>query len=190
MFDHIVSEISGGIDKLLESREPVLIAIDGRCGSGKSSLGKILERKYGATLLHMDDFFLRPQQRTIERLKIPGENIDHERFQEEVLTKVVRGEVFQYIPFSCETQQLCAPMEIFPKKLVIIEGTYSCHQRLRDSYDMRIFLSVDNETQISRIIKRNGEECAEIFRKRWIPLEESYFSVCKVAECCHMYFET
>ena len=31
----------------------------------------------GANLIHMDDFFLRPHQRSRERLAIPGENIDH-----------------------------------------------------------------------------------------------------------------
>lgn len=190
MLESIVSEISSKIEDLLKSQKRVLIAIDGRCGSGKSSLGAALEHKFNGTLLHMDDFFLRPQQRTAERLNIPGGNIDHERFLEEVLSKAAQGTSFQYTPFSCVTQQMCSSIEIFPNKVVITEGTYSCHPCLRAVYDIRIFLNVDSETQMSRIIKRNGKQCAELFRLRWIPLEESYFSACEVAESCHLRFET
>ncbi|MEG2389188.1 MAG: shikimate kinase, partial [Clostridia bacterium] len=45
-----------------------LIAIDGMCGSGKSTLGQRLAEALGGNLLHMDDFFLTAAQRTPERL--------------------------------------------------------------------------------------------------------------------------
>jgi hypothetical protein len=35
---------------------------------------------------------------------------------------------------------------------------------------------------MERILIRNGEEMAEIFRSRWIPLEEEYFSTYKIAQ--------
>ena len=64
----------------LNKDKDVLIAIDGKCASGKTTLAERLALKYKANLFHMDDFFLRPFQRSEERLKVPGENIDHERF--------------------------------------------------------------------------------------------------------------
>ena len=77
------------------SREqPYVIAIDGRCGSGKTTLATQLSERLGANLIHMDDFFLRPEQRTPERLATPGENIDHERFLSEVLLPLRQGSVF------------------------------------------------------------------------------------------------
>ena len=69
--------------------KPVLIAIDGRCGSGKSTLGEYLQKTAGAQLLHMDDYYLRPEQRTRERYETPGENVDHERFLEEVMEPLI-----------------------------------------------------------------------------------------------------
>lgn len=52
----------------------VVIAIDGMCGAGKSTIAQMLHDKLGGNLFHMDDFFLQPYQRTSERLaEIGGE---------------------------------------------------------------------------------------------------------------------
>lgn len=48
-----------------ENREntPILIAIDGRCASGKTTLAAMVQKLYGSKncdVLHMDDFFFAP----------------------------------------------------------------------------------------------------------------------------------
>lgn len=65
--------------------EPLIVAIDGRCGSGKTTLGEYLEQVFDCNLFRMDDFFLRMEQRTPQRLKETGGNVDYERFEETVL---------------------------------------------------------------------------------------------------------
>lgn len=65
---------------------PLRVAIDGPCASGKSTLGQLLAGVYGCPLIRMDDFFLRPEQRSPERLAQPGGNVDYERFSREVLS--------------------------------------------------------------------------------------------------------
>ena len=72
-----------------EGRKPLLIAIDGKCGSGKTTLGFYLKRQFDANLFHMDDFFLQDSQRTEERLAETGGNVDYERFREEVLKSLL-----------------------------------------------------------------------------------------------------
>lgn len=42
--------------KLKTKKDHLLIAVDGRCGSGKSTLGAYLQQKMHGNLLHMDDF--------------------------------------------------------------------------------------------------------------------------------------
>ena len=69
--------------KLKTKKDHLLIAVDGRCGSGKSTLGAYLQQKMHGNLLHMDDFYLRPEQRTPKRREEPGGNVDRERFLEE-----------------------------------------------------------------------------------------------------------
>ncbi len=165
-------------------REHILVAIDGRCASGKTTLAAAISDALGCLILHMDDFFLRPEQRTPERLAIPGENVDHERFLEELLLPLSKGRAAIYRPFQCKTQTLGVAMPIIPTPVIVVEGSYSCHPTLRNFYDLRLFLTVDPDIQMERILRRNGEAAAEIFRTRWIPLEERYFDRCGVRECC------
>ena len=68
--------------------EPLIVAIDGRCGSGKTTLGEYLEQVFDCNLFRMDDFFLRMEQRTPQRLKETGGNVDYERFEETVLRPI------------------------------------------------------------------------------------------------------
>ena len=69
------------IDRLMAERERVLVAIDGGSASGKTTLGALLQSIYACPVFHMDDFFLRPEQRTPERFSEPGGNVDRERLQ-------------------------------------------------------------------------------------------------------------
>lgn len=163
------------VQDLQKQKETVIIAIDGRCGSGKSTLGKWLQEQTHGQLIHMDDFFLRPEQRTAERNTAPGENVDHERFLKEVLLPLSRHVPFSYQPYDCRTQTLQPAVDVSPTAITIIEGSYSLRPDLQPYYDMKIFLSVDAVTQKERIQKRNPDRW-EDFRTKWIPLEEKYFT--------------
>ncbi|MBE5865938.1 MAG: uridine kinase [Lachnospiraceae bacterium] len=168
----------------------MLVAVDGRCASGKTTLAEELKIRLDCDVVHMDHFFLRPELRSAERLAVPGENIDHERFLTEVLLPLYRGECVQYRPFDCQKQDFAEPVRVGGKGICIIEGAYSCHERLREYYDLRIFISVEPKEQMRRIVDRNGMDGAEMFRKRWIPLEEQYFETCRIADVCDYCFTT
>ena len=167
--------ICSKILELSEKRERVIVAIDGRCTSGKTTLAMEIAKRLDCNIFHMDDFFLRPEQRTEERRNTPGENVDHERFLSEVLIPLSKGEPFSYSPFDCHTLDFKESVAIFPKAIAVVEGSYSCHPSLRNYYDLCVFSDIDHAEQIRRIIARNGEEGAERFKKLWIPLEEAYF---------------
>lgn len=169
---------------------PLLLAIDGRCAAGKTSLAAALQQAAGCSVLHMDHFFLRPAQRTAARLAEPGGNIDHERFLEQALLPLLRGQACRYQPYDCRKQALAAPVLVEPTPLCVIEGAYACHPALWEHYDHRVFLSVAPEEQMARIRRRNGAAAAERFRTQWIPLEERYFAAFSVAERCALHFET
>ena len=72
--------IAARVLALLETRSRVLVAVDGNCCAGKTTLAERLRTRLNATVFHMDDFFLQPQMRTAERLQTPGGNVDAERF--------------------------------------------------------------------------------------------------------------
>ena len=178
----------GLIDCKLAQGRPAILAIDGGAGSGKSTLAAVLEEIYGCTVLHMDDFFLRPEQRTPERYATPGGNIDHERFSAEVLPFLRRGEPFLYRPFDCTAFTVQPGFPVTPKALTVVEGSYSLHPALGRYYDAAVFLTVDAAEQQQRIEARSPAFAPRFFRE-WIPLEEAYFAAFDPAAKCDLVME-
>ncbi len=152
-----------------------IIAIDGRCASGKTTLAQALSRRLCCSTVHTDDFYLQPFQRTSERYAEPGGNLDRERLMIEVLEPLRMGFRATYRPFDCKTLSFGDKITLNGKGIYIVEGSYSCHSELRKYYDMTVFMTTDRETQLERIRKRNGEERLPDFISKWIPLEEKYF---------------
>lgn len=169
-----LEQIQNRIDELLSQKEQVIVAIDGNCTAGKTTLAGKLAELYDCNVFHMDDFFLRPEQRTAERYAEVGGNVDYERFMVEVLLPLKAGNTFSYRPFDCGTFTLSQPVEVTPKKLNIIEGTYSHHPYFGDSYNLKIFLSVTPEVQRQRILERPAFLHKRFFDE-WIPMEDRYF---------------
>ncbi len=184
--EKIIQEISSS----QADKGQLLVAIDGRCGSGKTTLAGLLQKELACELIHMDDFYLRPEQRTAQCGAEPGGNVDYERFLEEVLLPLRAGQTFRYRPFDCSIWDFKEAITVVPGAVTLVEGSYACHPTLYAYYDLRIFLTVNKETQAQRILLRGGEEKAAQFRDRWIPLEERYFSSVPVAERCELSFDT
>lgn len=171
------------LKKLLSEKDRVILAIDGLCASGKTTLAKKLTMEFDGNLIHADDFFLRPEQRTAERYAEPGGNLDRERFLEEVILPLKNGELCFYRPFGCKTMALGDPVYFLPKKLWVIEGSYSLHPAFGRYYDLSLFLKISYELQMERLKKRSPEKLT-MFQERWIPLEQKYFEAFSIEKKC------
>ena len=181
LYENLFSELN----KKLECGK-VVLAIEGGSASGKSTLSDILIEKYDCTIIHMDDFFLQPFQRTPSRFKEVGGNIDKERFIEEVLPFLKSGEKIYYRKFDCSKMSLGELIEVIPKNLIVVEGVYSMHQEFGKYYDFSVFLDIDESLQKRRILKRNTLEFAKRFFDEWIPLENEYFTKTNIISRCDM----
>lgn len=169
---------------LLGTRSPLLIALDGRCAAGKTTLAAALSERYGWGVVHLDDFFLRPDQRTAERLAEPGGNLDRERFAEEVLRPLRENRGGTYRVFDCRTMDFDPEPRPLPKTpVVLLEGSYACHPDLQGVYDLRVFLTVDPQEQLRRLAQRSPDKLKD-FRERWIPMEERYIDCFSVPAHC------
>ena len=179
--DNVIETIRQQVTELLAERTRILIAIDGSCASGKSTLAEALAREYDCNLFRVDDFFLRPEQRTPGRFAEIGGNVDYERFFAEVLCPLKAGKSFSYRPYNCSTGALKAPVAVVPKAINIIEGSYSHHPYFQDPYDLKIFLKVDPGVREKRIAQRPAFLHRRFFEE-WIPMEQRYFDVFAIEE--------
>lgn len=165
-----------------EGSKKVIIAIDGRCASGKSTMAAMLSRVVGASVIHMDDFYLPVTMRTPERLEQPGGNVHRERFMEEVMPGLKAGQEFTYRRFDCSTMELGEERKVAKAWAYVVEGAYSHHPELGDYADIKVFSHVEYEEQLRRIEARDGGKCLPMFQKRWIPFEEKYFAAYSIRE--------
>ena len=163
---------------------PLILAIDGRCAAGKTTLAWKLSESFDCSVVHMDHFFLRPRQRSEERLAEAGGNVDYERFQEEVISGLKGGRDFSYRIFDCKEMDFCGRQDVRMKSLLLVEGAYCCRPEFMPLWDMTIFLDIDQEEQLRRIESRNGAEQLRHFQERWIPMEERYFQAFRLQERC------
>ena len=192
------NELMKRIRTLAAHKDMVILGIDGMCGSGKSSLAELLKNQLEPELyivmIHMDDFFLPPELRSPKRYAEPGGNVHYERFEEEVLAPLSRGEKrLCYRRFDCgrmkyEPEPIC--VDIPEKSLIIIEGSYSLRPGLREAYDLRLFTCCSSEAQLDRIARRSGKGRLQNFIDRWIPLEDAYFRDCSIRECADLIMDT
>lgn len=165
---------------------PLLIALDGRCAAGKTTLANRLAEQYGWGVIHLDDFFLQSAQRTSQRLAEPGGNLDRERLISEVLLPLTRHRPGVYRVFDCRTMGFAAvPRPLPAAPVVLLEGSYACHPDLRPLCGLHVFLTVDPGEQLRRLTARNPARLQD-FRTRWIPMEEQYFRYFHIPETCDL----
>ena len=204
--------IARSIEQTLPLREHLILAIDGRCASGKTTLAGRLSESFNADVIHMDDFFLPLSLRTPKRLAEPGGNVHYERFLTQIIKPLLQDGMHPACPensapvadltahaplprlfwerFDCScglfAPELCRTSG---QPVLIIEGAYSMRQEFRAAYDLSFFLTVDADVQKQRILARNGAERWPAFQEKWIPMEERYFSACQIESCCQMTLE-
>ena len=163
------------IDRAVAKADRTVVAIEGGSACGKTTLSQLLSDVYDCTVFHMDDFFLRPEQRTPARLAEVGGNIDRERFATEVLAPLAAKKTVVYRPFDCGKQALAEAVTLTPRPLIIVEGAYSMHPAFSRYYDLSVFLDITPDYQKKRIERRNTPPFAKRFFTEWIPMENTYF---------------
>ena len=170
--------------------KPIRIAVDGRCGSGKTGFAALASEVLACSsdVVHMDDFYLPPDRRGTNWMEVPAGNMDLERFQKEVLESPDREGGTAYRPYDCQTGRMGEPVELV-EPLTIVEGTYSQHPSLAGYYDFKIFLTCGREEQTRRLRAREGEYFPT-FDRVWRALEERYFAACGTEQAADLAVDT
>lgn len=170
IFSPVLERIRG----LAKRGGPAVIAIDGRCGSGKTWLARLIAESFPCNVLHMDDFYLPFARRAGDWEAVLGGNMDFERLRNEVLLPIQAGKDAIYRPYCCPEDSFGEAMTLPCRELTVVEGSYSRHPSMDIAYDLTIFLTCAGEVQRRRLKQREGSRFAA-FEQRWIPMEENYF---------------
>ncbi|MDE5893218.1 MAG: hypothetical protein K2H45_09875 [Acetatifactor sp.] len=176
------------VERCLSQAEHVTIAIDGPCGSGKSSLAALLAELFPSRVLHMDDYYLPLQRRSPGWEETPCGNMDLERFLQEALLPAARGEAIACQPYSCQQGQLQESRMLPSAPLTIVEGSYSHHPLFAQHYDLKLFLRCSHEEQLARLQRRESTRL-DAYLQRWIPLEEAYYQAFDIMSQCDLTFD-
>jgi uridine kinase len=157
------------------SASPVaLVGIDGPGGAGKSSLCAALAALDSRiTIVHMDDFFVPPDQRTPPVDEV-GRQIDWRRVIEQVVAPLANGKRGRYQRFDWDSQALEEWHDVPATGIVLLDGVYSTREEIAPFLDQRTWVSVARDLGIERGIDRDGEESRDWWYTDWLEDEDRY----------------
>ena len=129
-----MQKIFGAIQDLLETKDKVVVAIEGRSASGKTQVAEYIKSKIDCNVFCMDDFCLSDEQRKEKERGFA--NVDIPRFRHEVIGGLQKQTPFDYDKFNCKQNVYSKFVVTEQKPLNIVEGTYSCCNELCDCYEI------------------------------------------------------
>lgn len=169
-------------------RRPIVVAIDGGSGAGKSSLGAMIQNQLDITLIPLDDFFSAEIPDHQWEAFSPEERLKHVfdwcRLRHQVIEPLLRGETARWQAFDFETgpcpdgtysmQNEYKQRE--PANVILIEGACSASPALTDLVDLAILLDVPPEVRHARLAAREEKEFLMRWHTLWDSFEDFYFN--------------
>ncbi len=183
--NNLISRIKSLAEK---SQKPIFVAIDGRSGTGKSTIGKHVARELSAAYIETDYFWtggdnlLWDERSPQERAELA---IDWKRLKEEVLKPLSAGINATWRPYDFVTGNGLSETAITqePVNVVIVDGAYAARPELRDMINLTVLIvSVDDQRRRNRLVEREGNEYMSDWHNRWDPAEDYYFSTVATPE--------
>ena len=168
------------LNELLATREKCgatkIIAIDGRAGSGKTTLAAdltlALSLENSVTLVHMDEIYegwaaaLGPSlTATLERL----------------LEALSRKEPYALPIYDWGKGVFLTSRTIAPTQMLILDGVGSAQAKVREYAAATIWLDIEAEIGLERVLQRDGQGIVNEMRQ-WQRDEENHFALDKTRE--------
>jgi len=167
-----------------DPRLPLLVAVDGGGGAGKSTLAASLASAFEQlVIVHVDDFY-RPMHDDIRRGLTPeaayASLFDWQRLETDVAIPLSEGRPARYQRYDWETGHvLPEPLEVAPMGIVVIEGVCSLRPEVRHHWDVSIYVETPTAVRIARMALRSENTSSQI--GRWEAAEAFYLSAAQPA---------
>jgi len=174
-----------------EPMRPIMVAIDGASGAGKSTVSYMLKSKLSAAVISLDDFFSAniPDAKwdefsVEEKLKAV---FDWNRLRTQALLPLLANQQARWYPFDFSaglqedgTYNLISVIKTCePSSVIIIDGTYSAGPYLADLVNLTVLIDVPVQERHDRLDKREDPAFIKQWHKRWDLVEDFYFEQVK-----------
>ena len=163
-------ELIAALLDLCNQKSHPVIAIDGPAGAGKTTLAHeiflALSPKMSVNVIHMDDLYDGWDNALTDDLTqiLCYLSAQH---QNQVPTKISR--------YNWATSSFDPAEEIAPADLLILEGVGSGDKSLQDQFAALIWIDIDPEIGVQRVIDRDGPGVENQMQK-WLGTQQQYFS--------------
>jgi uridine kinase len=179
---HACDTIVAEIQLLLTVREaPLVVALDGRSGAGKSNLAASIAVAVGGAVIDADDFFTNGPDAEWEARSTEAkvaDALDWKRLRVEALEPLLAGEVASWHPFDFLSRvgldsrlETCAPSAV-----IILDGAYCSRPELGDLINLSVLVEAPDDVRHQRLIAREGAEFMRAWHPIWDDAEEYYFT--------------
>jgi uridine kinase len=172
--------------RLADGGPPLFVGLDGRSGTGKSTLAAALVAELGdVAVVDGDGFYAggtaaRWDRRTAEE---KADQVIDWRRQHAVLEGLRDWGVATWHPFDWDAEDwdqdpppfTDEPITVERASVVVLDGAYSCRPELHDLLDLRVLLVLPDDLRRARLIAREGEDYEADWDARWAEAETHYF---------------
>ncbi len=167
---------------MIGRKSPLLVALDGRSGVGKSTLAQFIAQEVGGVVVQGDDFFAGGPDGEWDARSVEAkvaDCIDWRRLRKEVLEPLLAGQPASWHPFDfisgiglSEEVKHCKPAAV-----IILDGAYSCRPELADIVDLSVLIEMsDDKLRRERLLNREGHDFMTAWHLRWNAAEDHYFT--------------
>jgi len=165
-----------------KDREPIVIAIDGRSGVGKSTLSAALAAHFSGVVIESDDFFSGGADADWAQ-RSPNEKVDlcinWRRLRAEAIEPLRAGRTAIWHPFNFATGVGLADHTVSrdPASLIILDGIYTARPELADLVDLAVLVEMaDDLRRRQRLLAREGGPFMTSWHAIWDDAEDYYFT--------------
>jgi len=161
--------IAALLDLCSQKNHPV-IAIDGPAGAGKTTLAHeiflALSPKMSVNVIHMDDLYDGWENALTDDLT---------QFLQYLSAQHQSQEPAKLSRYNWASSSFDPPEVIAPADLLILEGVGSGDKSLQDQFAALIWIDIDPELGVQRVIHRDGQG-VRIQMQKWLGIQQQYFS--------------
>ena len=163
-------ELIAALLDLCSTKERPIIAIDGPAGAGKTTLAHeiflAISPRMSVNVIHMDDLYDGWNNALGKDLTKVLTHLTDQHKQK----KSAKIDEYNWTTSSFEDGE-----ELDPADLLILEGVGSGDMAIQDDLAALIWIDIDPEIGVKRVIDRDGAQVADEMRK-WLGTQEEYFS--------------